>query len=112
MTTNAGKMDRRIDVLRAAKSKDGFNADILNWHPFASVWAEAVPVSDGERLRAGEVLGNKKYRFTVRYSPDTSTIDHRDRLRFDGALYDINGVKEVGRRELVEITATARADKP
>lgn len=109
--TSAGKMDRRVNVLRAAKSKDGFNADVLTWHPFASRWAEAVPVNDAERLRAGEVLGQKKYRFVLRSDPDTRTIDHRDRLTFDGLEYDINGVKEIGRREFVEITATARAQK-
>lgn len=111
MIARAGKLDRRVDVLRSVSAKDGYNADILTWHPFASVWAEAMPISDGERLQAGEELGSRKYRFSVRYSPDTSTITHKDRIRFEGVVYDINGVKEVGRRELVEITATARADR-
>lgn len=105
----AGKMDRRVSILRGSKSKDGYNADILTWHPFVSRWAEATPINDAERLRAGEVLGQKKYRFVLRYDPDTSTIDHRDRLTFDGREYDINGVKELGRKESIEITATARA---
>lgn len=112
MTTHAGKMDRRISILRASKAKDGYNAEVLTWHPFASVWAEAIPVLDAERLRAGETLGSKKYRFIVRYNPDTATVDHRDRVVFDGREYDVNGAKEVGRRELVEITATARAQTP
>lgn len=108
----AGKLDRRVTILRGSKSKDALNADILVWTAFASVFAMVMPVNDAERLRAGETLGLKSSRITVRYSKTMATVDHRDRLQFDGRLYDINGVKEVGRREFIEITATARAQTP
>lgn len=111
MTLGAGRLDRRLTILRGSKSKDGYNADVLTWAPIASVWAMAIPVQDAERLRAGEVLGARSYRFTIRYSSTVALVDHRDRLRYDGALYDINGVKEVNRREFLEITATARSEK-
>jgi SPP1 family predicted phage head-tail adaptor len=107
----AGKLDRRITILRGTKVKDSYNSEVLTWEPLASVWAQALPVLDAERLRAGEKLGVKSYRFSIRYSPTMATVDYRDRLSFEGRLFDINGVKEMGRREFIEITATARAEK-
>ncbi len=41
-----------------------------------------------------------------------SDIDPKDRVRFEGRVYDIVGVKEIGRREGLEITAVARPDTP
>lgn len=93
-------------------SRNGFNEQVASWQPLAQVWAAAVPVSDGERLRAGETLAFTKYRFTVRHSVQIKTVDARDRLTFDGRTFDINGVKEISRREGYEITATARAETP
>lgn len=111
MDLNVNKMDRLISILRAQVSKDEFNADILTWVPLVSeIWAEASPVNDAERLRAGEVLSSKQYRFRIRYSPEVCNIDPRDRVSYDGRIYDINGVKEIGRREGFEITATSRGD--
>ncbi len=112
MKLNVNKMDRQVVILRGSKSKDAFNADVLTWEPIATVWAEAEPVNDSERLRAGETLASKQYRFRIRYSSQVSKVDTRDRLRFDDRTYDINGVKEIGRAVGLEITATARAEAP
>lgn len=106
----AGQLDRRITVLRATNARNSFNEEIATWNPVATVWAAAVPISDGERLRAGETLATSKYRFTVRHSAFAGSIDPRDRLTFQGRTFDVNGVKELGRREGYEITATARAE--
>lgn len=91
---------------------NGFNEPELTWNTLATVWASVVPVSDGERMRAGETLGSKQSRFTIRYSSTVANVDPKDRIVFDGKTYDVNGVKEVGRREYLEITATARAEAP
>jgi len=110
MLLDVNKMDRMITVLRAQISKDSFNADITTWLPSAEVWAEAEPVSDGEKFRAGESLSSKVYRFRIRHSPEVSGIDPKHRIRFEDRIYDVNGVKEIGRRIGLEITATARGD--
>lgn len=108
----AGSLDRRITILRASVSRNSFNEELPTWNPMATVAAGAVPVSDGERQRAGETLATSKYRFTVRHSAMAATVDPRDRIKFEDRLFDVNGVKEIGRREGYEITATARAEHP
>jgi len=37
-------------------------------------------------------------------------VNPKDRVRFDGRVFDIYGVKEIPYRAGLEITATARAD--
>jgi SPP1 family predicted phage head-tail adaptor len=108
----AGRLDRRITIERATTTADAFNEGVETWETLVTVWARAEPISDGEKLRAGETLAHKSYRFQIRYSSLVADVDPRDRLTFDGRTFDIAGVKEIGRREGLEITATARAETP
>lgn len=109
---DAGLLDRRVTIRRSTSTRDDTNHPVEAWADLATVWANAKPVSDGERLRAGETLGDKMMRFTIRYSTTVAAVDPRDRVVFDGRTYDVNGVKEIGRRYMLEITATARAEAP
>lgn len=108
----AGRLDRRIVIQRSTTVNDSFNQPVETFSTLATVWASAVPVSDGERMKAGQTLANKMMRFTIRYSSDVSDVDPRDRIVFNGRTFDVNGAKEIGRREGIEITATARAETP
>lgn len=105
-------LDRRITLRRATTAANAFNEPVYTWADLATVWAAFQPVNDSERLRAGESLAMRQARFTVRYSATTATVDPRDRLTYGGHEWDINGVKEVGRRMFIEITATTRAETP
>lgn len=107
---DAGRLDRRITILRATTSANGFNEPVETWSDFATVWAAAAPVMDGEKWAAGQTLATQSIRFTVRWSYAASTITPTDRVRYDGRVYDINGVKDMGRNEFRELTATARAE--
>ena len=110
---DAGRLDRRVALRRATGgSVNDMNEPVEVWTTLATVWANVKPVSDGERLRAGETLAQMQSRFTIRYSTTTANVDPRDRLIYGGREYDINGVKFEGRNNLIEITATARAETP
>lgn len=107
----AGERDRRVMIERAAEVDDGF-AKVRGAHaPWKRFWARKTDVSDVERTRAAEHGAEITTRFVVRYSPDTRTITPHDRLTCDGRVYNITGVKEVGRRDDIEITAAARTDQ-
>lgn len=111
--TPSGKRDRRITILRASHARNAMNEKVAVWTPLGVPrWAAFTPVSDGERFRAGETLAQQKARFTILYCAEMASVDPRDRVQFDGHVWDINGVKEVGRRQELEITATARAEAP
>lgn len=111
---SAGKMDRKIRLLRfgvGSPATNEFNEPVGAWGELAAVWAEYTPVSDGERWRAGEVMAQITARFRIYWSSAVSDLNPKDRLEFDGDTFEIHGVKEVGRRKYLEITAAARLDK-
>ena len=107
---SAGGMDRRITIERASIAKDGFGAEVKTWAGFATVWAKSTPVSDGEKWRAGEIGATISHRFKIRWSQKLASLNAKDRLRFDGKVFEIHGVKEIGRRQHFEISASTRAE--
>ena len=107
-----GRLDRRIQFQRATLNDDGLS-QVEEWADHGSpVWAQKADVSDGERWRADEVAAQITTRFLVRWSAFTADLTPKDRLVSDGVEYNITGIKEAsGRRQWLEITAAARADR-
>ncbi len=112
MALRAGDLDRRITIEHYAETRDPFNNPVKTWHALATVWTAKMDVSDSERLAAQEVGAEITTRFRIRWSPQVSNIDPQDRVRFEGRIYDIVGVKEIGRRDGLEISAVARPETP
>lgn len=102
--------DWLITIQRMTLTYDAHNRPIETWADVAQVWAEKRDVSDGERFRAAQTEAQITTRFRLLWSPQIADVNPKDRIALDGALYDISGVKEIGRREGIEITAAARAD--
>lgn len=108
----AGELDRRITLLQPQETgRDDWNNPIIGRVEIAKVWAKKTDVSDAERVRAQEVGATITTRFVIRYSSQVRNVDPTHLIAFDGRIYDISAVKEVGRREGLEITATARAER-
>lgn len=108
----AGDLDRRITIERFTSTKNEFNEPVETWAPLATVWAQRKDVSDGEKFAAGQVSSSLRSRFVIRSSSTTKTITPVDRISYDGALWNIHGVKETeqGRNRFIEITAVRNAD--
>ena len=104
----AGKLDRRITIERSIETKDALGGIVYQWLPFKTVWAAALPISDGERWRAQEVAADVTTRFQIRWG---AGVTAKDWIVYEGRSYDVKGVKEIARREGQEITAAARAEE-
>lgn len=103
---NAGNLDRRVQFQRAARIDDGIQVKFGPYENHGSkVWASKTPISDGEKYRAGAVGTDATARFRVRYSAFSAGITGSGRLLCEGKTFAITGLKEIGRRELIEITA-------
>lgn len=107
----AGELDRRITIQRATTTTNAFNEPVQTWADLVTVAAGKQDVRDSERWAAGEVGADITTRFQIRWSSTVANVDERDRLLFDGRVYGIQHVKEIGRREGLEITATARSER-
>lgn len=106
----AGNLDRRVQFQRASISDDGFQSVETFAAHGSPVWSSKADISDGERFRAGEVAAQITSRFQVRHSAFTAALTPKDRLVCEGRTFDIVGIKQIGRRVMLEITAAARAD--
>lgn len=107
----AGDLDRRVELQRAATTRDAFNAPVPAWVKLAEVAAAKVDVSDAERLANAEIGAAVTTRFRIRWSPEVADLSAKDRLICEGRTYAISGVKETGGRRVgLEITASARND--
>jgi len=107
----AGKYDRLINLMRSTKTEDGVGQPIETFSSLKEkVPAKHNPISDGERLHGGGVFSSVSDRFRIRWSNIVSDLNPKDRVQYNGKDYDIVGVKEIGRRKELEITASARVD--
>lgn len=105
------KLDRRITIQRKTVVQNGLGEDVETWTDMATVSASKRDVSDGERVAAAEVSATITTRFQIRWSRNVQDINPGGhRVLFGERLYDISAVKEIGRREGIEITAAARAE--
>ena len=77
---DAGELDRRISILRASKSDDGFSSDVRDFAPVDKRWAKKTDVSDGERVAASAQGQALTTRFLVRWDSLTTTITGADRI--------------------------------
>jgi head-tail adaptor len=105
------RLDRRVQFLRAALVDNGLEQVETFAAHGVPVWASRKDVSDGEKARAGEVQAVLMTRFVIRSSAFSRGLTAKDRLATEGLIYDITGIKQQGRRDFLEITATARADQ-
>lgn len=99
-------LDRKISVLGADFVENDAGEQVQGeWSVRHHAWASYEPVSDVERLRAAAVEQKIEARFTVRWTRALALITGENRLRFEGADWQITGIKEIGRRKRLEISA-------
>lgn len=103
----AGKLDRRITIQRATTTPNGRNEPIASWADLATVWAQQRPNRGQERFTAQEVAGQSVMTFHIRYRRDLTV---QDRISYQGKIWDILDIREVGRNVVLEIDVVARAE--
>ncbi|TZG26503.1 phage head closure protein [Sphingomonas montanisoli] len=106
----AGALDRRIVIQRAALAPDAAGDPMPSWADLVTVWASARPAPGVERLQSAEIAATAPMVFRIRWSSAVSDVSPADRIAYGGRDWNIVSVVEIGRREGLEIAATARAD--
>ena len=113
MVVTAQELDRRITIQRLTViGQNEFNEDIEDWVDLATIFARRKDVSDGEKEAAGQVGAVLMSRFVVRSSTVTRDVKPTDQIFYDGAFWNIQGIKEAneGRNRFIEITAIMDLD--
>lgn len=102
-------LDRRITVRRRSIANGPLGATEV-WATLCVIWAARKDVSDGEKAVSGTVMSTLVTRFIVGSSVAARDIRPADAITEGGLTFDIVGIKELGRRDHLEITAQARLD--
>jgi SPP1 family predicted phage head-tail adaptor len=110
MALQAGRMDRRITIQRVTLTYDALNNPVETWAALATVWASKLEYIGSEAVAAEEVGAQMTTTFRIRWSIKVSTVNPKDRLSFEDRTWNIQNVKEIGRKEGLEIIALARTD--
>lgn len=93
---NAGDLDRRITVQRCTEAPDSFGQVIPTWSTLAVVWAKVERNGGGEKFATDQRTSRSEAAFTIRYR---AGITPKMRVLFDGEVWEIEAVDELGRRD-------------
>lgn len=102
---NIGRLDRRIDLQVRTLSTNEFNEQIETWATEAILWAEVRDLSATERIQAGRQVAVHAAAFKIRYRSTVTPATHR--IVYFGQVYNIKGLKSLGRMEGLELYAEA-----
>ncbi len=101
----AGGLDRRVTLQRKTVVQDpDSGADIETWADLATVFAQVRQQSGKEYLAAGGIGASVRVVFYLRYFPDLTVLD---RVSYSDRLHNIEEVREIGRRDGVELHTVA-----
>lgn len=106
MAVEAGKRDRLVTIERAAVTQNDFGEEIETWSEAFKEWARVFYGRGNERREAAADRAEMPITFAVLSNSNSRTITAVDRIRFDGLIWNIEGVAPVSRRD-IEITAVA-----
>ena len=110
----AGSMDRRIRIETAIKTRSASGQADRTWMLLDEVWSK-VTYNDGrEGFGSNQFQATAELKFEIYYPSEIDpfpTPSEDIRIVYEGREYDLLQVVEIGRREGLDIFASARADK-
>jgi SPP1 family predicted phage head-tail adaptor len=104
-------------IQRATIEVSPSGSPIETWNTIATVWAKVEQQSGREFFATAQEVSERKTVFRMRYMPDLTVLDRVIYPEVDlgsppedppaANVYDISEVRELGRREGIELHATA-----
>jgi SPP1 family predicted phage head-tail adaptor len=102
----AGKRDRLISIERSTLVQNEYGEEIETWAEAFKEWARVFYGKGNERREAAADRSEMPITFAALSNGNSRTITARNRIRYDGLIWNIEGVAPVTRGE-IEITAIA-----
>jgi SPP1 family predicted phage head-tail adaptor len=108
----AGPLDRRIAIQGQTISQSDSGEEVVTWSTVATVFAAKVELHGAERFAAKQLTGKSVVTFRFRWSEATAAITSEHRIIYGGREYDVTDVREIGRREGIEVDANTASEEP
>jgi len=105
----AGRLDRQVTIQQNVPTRGTAGSEVDNWeNVLATVWAQKIDQGGREYAIAGaQRQAELATIWRIRY---LATITNKMRLRYGGVDYEIENIKELGRREGLELLTHAKVD--
>ncbi|MET0171086.1 MAG: phage head closure protein [Agrobacterium vaccinii] len=100
----AGKLDKTITIERHVVTVDDYGTQTEGWTEIATVRAQLVQSTTEEFMRSFGSTGETAVIFRIRHR-DGFKVE--DRVTEQGQAYDVKEIKELGRREGLELRCVA-----
>lgn len=100
----AGDLDRRVTLRRKTVTQDAYGEEIEDWTDLATIWANVRQESGREFFANATTNAERKVIFRIRW---LAGIAVTDKVQYEGRDHDIHEVKELGRREGLELHTIA-----
>lgn len=101
---SASRLDRQIELQSATEVKDAFGQATKTWATQSTVWAHKRGLGSRERFAAAQVQQSEAVIYTIRYN---ASVTQLWRVKDGDVLLDIIGLRELGRRQWLELTCLA-----
>lgn len=98
----AGNLDRYITIQSPTDTEDSSNVPKVTYADEAVVSAQKIPASNIERYRDQQTVLVDDLIFRIYYYEGLTS---KHQILFDDVAYGIRGIKEIGRKEGMEILA-------
>lgn len=96
----AGDLDRVISIERKMSETTAAGDVIDHWDEILTLRAKVTHEAGREFFQSGQTFSEARVLFLVRYHPNVRVTD---RVVFEGQRYDVNNIREVGRRVGLEL---------
>ncbi|GLT01491.1 hypothetical protein GCM10007897_28850 [Sphingobium jiangsuense] len=100
----AGRLDRTITIERVTTTVDDFGTPISGWATVATIRAQRIQATTEEFMRSFGASTETAVIFRIRHM-DGLTL--ADRVKEGSAVFDLKEIKELGRREGLELRTVA-----
>lgn len=101
----AGKLDKSITIERVTTTVDEYGTPIEGWATVAAVRAQIIQSTTEEFMKGWGTSTEAAIVFRIRH---LDGITPADRVTYDGRAYDLKEIKELGRREGLDLRCVAQ----
>lgn len=108
----AGRLDRRLTIQKKTVTQNSAGEEIETWSTHATVSAIKLENRGAERFTSQQLLGEGVKTFQIRWSNRVKALTSEHRILFDNRIHEIKDIRELGRREGIEIDCTVRNELP
>lgn len=102
-----GLLKHKVEIKQKSTSVNSFNETVEGYNTtFATLWCDVRSITADKRFNADRDISYRAARFLTYY---IAGVTNEMRLSYEGDLWEIIGVAELGFREGLEITAEVRS---